>query len=248
VHLIKSGVRADRFIVGEPSDNTCVTMHAGSIECELTILGQTRHLSKMEQAVDAIAIGVEAMAILKKMSFSGPQGRDHKAVRRVGLGVIRGGLGAEFHDWRPSLMADRCMMKFSVRYSPGQSPDTCLADIRKKMDALMKRHRGARYELKLNSAGQRLHMGPFGVDRKSDIVQTLAAAHRKVTGKPAKIGAVGPARFYGTDAAHLADAGMTGLVYGPGGRYNTMPDERVDLKDLYDAARVYARAIVQVCA
>ena len=49
-------------------------------------------------------------------------------------------------------------------------------------------------------------------------------------------------------AAHLSRAGMVGLVYGPGGRYNTMPDERVDLVDLFNAARVYARTIVEVCS
>jgi acetylornithine deacetylase len=41
---------------------------------------------------------------------------------------------------------------------------------------------------------------------------------------------------------------MTGLVYGPGGKYNTMPDERVELRDLFNAARVYARVIVETCA
>ena len=40
---------------------------------------------------------------------------------------------------------------------------------------------------------------------------------------------------------------MTGLVYGPGGAFNTVPDERVALRDLKDAARVYARTIVATC-
>jgi hypothetical protein len=30
---------------------------------------------------------------------------------------------------------------------------------------------------------------------------------------------------------------MVGLVYGPGGKYNTMPDEPVELRDLFKAAR-----------
>ena len=32
-----------------------------------------------------------------------------------------------------------------------------------------------------------------------------------------------------------------------GGAFNTMPDERVALQDLKDAARVYARTIVATC-
>jgi hypothetical protein len=31
-------------------------------------------------------------------------------------------------------------------------------------------------------------------------------------------------------------------------KYNTMPDERVELRDLFNAARVHARAIVETCA
>ena len=248
VHLINSGVRTDYFIVGEPTDNDCVTMHAGSIEVELTILGQTRHLSKMEQAVDAIDGAVAAMGVLKSMTFTGPQGEDHKAVRRVGIGVIRGGMGPEFQDWRPSLIADRCQVKFSVRFSPGQTIEGIMEDMRRELDKLMAARPGLAYTIQRNGGGQRLYMGPFGVDRDAPIVRTVAAAHEKVTGAKPQVGPIGPARFYGTDAAHLADAGMVGLVYGPGGRYNTMPDERVDLKDLYDAARVYARAIVATCA
>ena len=248
IHMIKSGVRADRFIVGEPTDNACVTMHAGSIEVELVVLGQTRHLSKMEEAADAIENAYFAIQRLKAMQFTGPQTSDHESVRRVAVGVIRGGLGPEFHDWRPSLIADRCMIRFSVRYSTGQTPESVLADIRGAMEDLKSAIRGFDYELRFNQDGQRLFMGPFEVARDADIVTAMADAHRKVTGEEPTVGPVGPARFYGTDAAHLADAGMTGLVYGPGGRYNTMPDERVDLPDLYAAARVYARAIVATCA
>ena len=34
---------------------------------------------------------------------------------------------------------------------------------------------------------------------------------------------------------------MPGIVCGPGGRYNTMPDERVDIVDYLDAIRIYLR-------
>jgi acetylornithine deacetylase len=247
VHMLRSGVRADRFIVGEPTDCALVTAHAGSIEVELTVFGKTRHLSKMEEAVDAIALAVEAMRRCAALDFTGPQTPEHKAVRRVAYGVIRGGLGPEFQEWRPSLMADRCMTKFSARYSVGQTPESVLADLDACLRQLRAENPGMEYTLARNAEGQRLFMGPFLVDRDADIVRTVAAAHRAVTGRACEVGAIGPARFYGTDAAHLADAGMTGLVYGPGGRYNTMPDERVDLPDLFTAARVYARAIVATC-
>ncbi len=39
VHLLREGVRADRFIVGEPTDLAALTLHAGSLEYELVTRG-----------------------------------------------------------------------------------------------------------------------------------------------------------------------------------------------------------------
>ena len=248
VHLLKHGVRADRFVVGEPTDLAVLTLHAGSLEAELTTYGRTRHLSKMEEGIDAIEKMLTVIPALGRLSFSGPERPDYRGVRRVGIGVIRGGLGPEYHDWRPSLLADRCTIKFSVRYSPGQTSDSVLHDIRTLLGQLHAEDPDLLAEVTLNQGGQRLLMEPFEVSRDADIVQTVVRAHRDIVGAEPRVGDVAPYKFYGTDAAHLARAGMVGLVYGPGGKYNTMPDERVELRDLFHAARVYARVIVETCA
>ena len=248
VHMLQQGVRADRFIVGEPTDNAALTLHAGSLEAELTTHGRTRHLSKLEEGIDAIAKMMKIIPALQSMSFTGPDRPDYRGLRRVGIGVIRGGLGPEYHDWRPSLLADRCMIKFSARYSPGQTPESVLSDLRELIARLAADDPDLVADVHLNQSGQRMQMGPFEVASDADIVQTVVAAHREVTAAAPKIGAVAPYKFYGTDAAHLAQAGMVGLVYGPGGKYNTMPDERVELRDLFAAARVYARVIVETCS
>jgi acetylornithine deacetylase len=248
VHMLQHGVRADRFIVGEPTDNAALTLHAGSLEAELTTHGRTRHLSKLEEGVDAIAKMMKIIPALQSMPFTGPDREDYRGLRRVGIGVIRGGLGPEYHDWRPSLLADRCTIKFSARYSPGQTPEGVLSDLRALLARLAADDPDLLADVELNQGGQRMLMGPFEVATDADIVQAVVAAHREVTGTAPKVGAVAPYKFYGTDAAHLARAGMVGLVYGPGGKYNTMPDERVELRDLFAAARVYARVIVETCA
>jgi acetylornithine deacetylase len=248
VHMLGQGVRADRFVVGEPTDNSVLTLHAGSLEAELTVHGRTRHLSKMEEGIDAIAKMFKIIPALNTMSFTGPDRADYRGLRRVGIGVIRGGLGPDYQDWRPSLLADRCSIKFSARYSPGQTPDMVADDIRALIARMRKGDPDLVAEVRLNQSGQRMLMGPFEVGRDADIVQTVVRAHRAVVGEEPKIGDVAPYKFYGTDAAHLSRAGMTGLVYGPGGKYNTMPDERVELCDLFNAARVYARVIVETCA
>ena len=248
VHMLGQGVRADRFVVGEPTDNSALTLHAGSLEAELTVHGRTRHLSKMEEGIDAIAKMFKVIPALNAMSFSGPDRADYRGLRRVGIGVIRGGLGPEYQDWRPSLLADRCSIKFSARYSPGQTPEMVAEDIRALIARMQKDDPDLVADVRLNQGGQRMLMGAFEVARDADIVQTVVRAHRAVVGEEPKIGDVAPYKFYGTDAAHLSRAGMIGLVYGPGGKYNTMPDERVELRDLFNAARVYARVIVETCA
>ena len=40
---------------------------------------------------------------------------------------------------------------------------------------------------------------------------------------------------------------MEGIVCGPGGRFNTMPDERVELRDYLDAVRLYLMIIADIC-
>jgi acetylornithine deacetylase len=248
VHLLREGVRADRFVVGEPTDLAALTLHAGSLEFELVTRGRTRHLSKMEEGVDAIEKMVRAMPALREMSFSGPDRPDYRGVRRVAIGVIQGGLGPEYHDWRPSLLADRCRIRFAVRYGPGQTPESVQSDIEAVLDRLRRDDPDFVAELRPNRGPHRLVMEPFEVASDADIVRTVVEAHRSVLGRDPPVGAVPPYKFYGTDAAHLSRAGMLGLVYGPGGKYNTMPDERVEIRDLCAAARVYARTIVATCA
>jgi acetylornithine deacetylase len=182
------------------------------------------------------------------MSFTGPDRPDYRGVRRLAIGVIQGGLGPEYHDWRPSLLADRCRIRFAVRYGPGQTPQSVEADLEAVLDRLRQADPGFAAELRPNRGPHRLVMEPFEVAADADIVRTVVEAHRAVVGQEPAVGAVAPYKFYGTDAAHLARAGMLGLVYGPGGKYNTMPDERVGIRDLCAAARVYARAIVATCA
>jgi acetylornithine deacetylase len=247
-HLLRQGVRADRFVVGEPTDLSALTLHAGSLEYELVTRGLTRHLSKMEEGVDAIEHMVRAMQGLRAMSFSGPDRPEYRGVRRLAIGVIQGGLGPEYHDWRPSLLADRCRIRFAVRYGPGQTPESVEADLEAVLDGLRRADPAFAAELRPNRGPHRLVMEPFEVPHDADIVRTVVEAHRAELGEDPAVGAIAPYRFYGTDAAHLARAGMLGLVYGPGGKYNTMPDERVEIRDVCAAARVYARTIVATCA
>jgi acetylornithine deacetylase len=248
LHLLERGVRTDYFIVGEPTDLSLLILHAGAFEFKVHVIGRTRHLSKMEEGVSAIDKMYDVIQALKRMKFSGADRQDYAGLNRLNVGVIRGGMTREYMEWRVPQVPDFCTIKVAGRLAPSQTPDSALEDVRATLTALRERDPDLEFEVEGTPYHIRGYMPAFEVDREHPFVQRLAAAHREVTGQEPRVGDVAPYKFYGTDAAHLAgQGGMTGVVYGPGGKYNTMADERVDVADLVAAARAYALTIVDTC-
>ena len=117
-----------------------------------------------------------------------------------------------------------------------------------QLDALERRFPGLKAILTPEHQLGRPDKPSFEVATTSPIVLALNRAYRAVRGAEQPTGAITPPGFYGTDAAHLyRKAGMEGVVCGPGGRYNTMPDERVDIPDCLDMIRIYARTMLEIC-
>lgn len=248
VTAIESGVIADCFVNMEPTDLNGMTLHAGSFNVTIELTGITRHMSKREEAVDAIAAAAMLIPRINGITFSGAANAEHESVNRANIGVIRGSLSPEFHDWRPPQVADFVRMSGTVRYGPSQSIDSVLLDLRALLDELEAEIPGLKTTVVKQYADERPSMRPFEIEKTAPIVTSLSNAYKTVRGRDQQLGPVKPYCFYGTDAAHLQSrAGMPGIVCGPGGRYNTMPDERVDIVDYLDAIRIYLLTILDVC-
>jgi acetylornithine deacetylase len=248
VKAIEQGVRADYFINAEPTDLQALTLHAGAFNYTIELTGITRHISKREEAVDAIAIAADMIPHINGMIFSGAATDDHRSVNRANVGVIRGSLTPEFHDWRPPQVADFVRMVGTCRYAPSQSEDSVIADLRRMLDKFERKYPGLKTKMYKERTDRRHSMLPFEVDRSSRIVRTLNAAYYDVCGKLQPTGPISPPCYYGTDAAHFLHlVSMEGIVCGPGGRYNTMPDERVDIPDYVDMIRIYMLAMLDIC-
>jgi acetylornithine deacetylase len=244
--LVDQGVRADYFINSEPTDLVALTMHAAAFTFTVELIGKTRHMSKREEAVDAIAAACDVIPRLNAMSFSGARSAEHEIINRVHVGVVHGALGQELQEWRPPQVADYVRLRGSGRYAPGQSRASAVADIEAVLGTVMRRFPGL--EARLTTEDCRLTMPAFEVARDSRIVTALNRAYRAVRSGEQPTGAITPPGFYGTDAGHLYErAGMEGVVCGPGGRYNTMPDERVDISDYVDMVRIYLLTILDIC-
>ena len=248
--LLEAGHRADCFIVGEPTDLSLLTMHAGTFEFRIDIYGRTRHLSKMEEGVSALSRIIEIVRVLETFQLPGVARADHAGIVRLNVGSCRAGMTRDYLEWRLPQLPDVATIKVAARFPPGYAPETFLDAVRAEVGAVHTRHGGDfDFEIALLAPDIKGLMPPFEIDRDHDFVARLATHHRDVTGTTPRIGDLAPYKFYGTDAGHLQAAGeATGVVYGPGGKYNTMPDERVEIRDIVASAEVYARIITDVCA
>jgi len=248
VAAIQNGVTADYFINSEPTDLQAITMHACAFTYVIELTGNTRHLSKREQAVDAIMAATDLIPRLNAMKFSGALSAEHESINRVHVGVVHGALGKELHEWRAPQVADFARIKGSGRYAPGQDQAGAVADMRRELDALEARFTGLKATIRIEKQEGHRSMPAFEVARGARIVRTINAAYETVRGTPQPTGAIAPPCFFGTDAGHFyAELGMEGIVCGPGGRYNTMPDERVDIADYLDMIRIYMLCILDIC-
>lgn len=245
---VQSGLRADHFINSEPTDLQALTMHAAAFTFIIELEGITRHLSKREDAVDVIMAACTLVPQLNGLTFSDAPSGEHRAINRVNVGVIHGALGRELQEWRPPQVADFLRLKGSARYGPGQSEDNALAEMQRLLNALEARMEGLKTRLIPERSQGRPMMPAFEVSRDARVVRAVNAAYETVRGASQPTGAITPPGFYGTDAGHLyAVGGMEGLVCGPGGRYNTMPDERVDIVDYLDMIRIYLLSMADIC-
>ncbi len=245
---VQAGTRADYFIDSEPTDLQALTMHAEAFMFTIELTGITRHMSKREEAVDAIRVACDLVPRLTDMTFSDAPTEEHRSINRVHVGTIRGALGKEFHEWRPPQVADFLRLTGSGRIGPGQTQKNAQADFRKVLDRLEADWPGLKAEFRIEAVTGNSYMPAFEVPKDARIVTALNAAYEAIRGKPQPTGAITPPGFYGTDAGHLyAHAGMEGVVCGPGGRYNTMPDERVDIPDYLDMVRIYLMTMCDIC-
>lgn len=236
---------ANYFINCEPTDVYALVMHAGSAIFNVNVIGDTRHMLKREEATDAIVCLMDAINRFNAMTFSHPKSKTHESVNRCHVGTIRGGLGRKYETWRPPQVSDFVTFTGAARYAPGQSEEIVLKDLEAELEKTKEKYPKMKYELGLVKQD---FMPPFEVDPKAEIVTLLNDCYKDVRGVDQPTGALRPPCFYGSDAGHLYEKlGMQGIVCGPGGKFNTMPDERVDIPDYLDCIRTFIRVIVKGC-
>lgn len=242
-HITKD--TAESFINCEPSDIRAITMHSEALTFEITLVGVTRHMSAREEASDAILAACELIPAIDRMKFSGAKSEEHEKCNRCSVGIVHGALGRDLVEWRPAQVADVCKLSGSARYAPGQTQGGVMQDIQRTIESVAVKYQGMKFELKQRSEPT---MPAFETSPHAPVVKALNSAYQDIRGEAQPTGVIAPTCFYGSDAGHLySRLGMQGIVCGPGGKYNTRPDEKVDIADYLDCVRMFVRVIVELC-
>lgn len=254
-HALKQGVRADYFVLGEPTELDVAFNHTASIVAHLHVLGRSKHFATVDapgvKGVNAVEKAAKLIAALGPshtpipasgwMRYTPAPG--FKGLPQLNIGPIRGGIGKTHDASRPALFPDRCALTVDFRIVPGMNKETIRGDLERLLASIAENDPDFYCEIEF---AQDTFPLPFDAPRDSRIAKSVAAAHKYVNGSepmPAPV-----LRFAASDASWLGAAGMTGIIYGPTGRYLSRPDERCLTSDLVRAAKAYACVIADICA
>jgi acetylornithine deacetylase len=255
VHLLESGLRTDMAVVTEPyGAHNVITTHAGVTELAISTIGFSQHISKKQNAVDALAKMLKVIPALEGVQFRYTPREDLPDLPLLNVGCIIGGRGRD-HDLKgPNYTCDYCTVLVDVRFLPSQTSQTVLEDIRSVLDALKAEDPDLEYEIEMPPAAEykvlRVIMEPTDVPLDEPIVQSVIQQYKEVTGNdPKTVGTVLPMSYAGDDTCHLWKAGIPCLLYGPEGIEGTKeePDNCIFISEMVLATKVLALTALDTC-
>jgi len=226
VHMLEQGVRTDMAIVPEPYGvENILTKCVGVHDFAINVVGRSEHISRMEEAVDALRKMRRVLDRIDGMEFEA-RDPDLPGAPRWVVGSIIGGRNRDHDLAGPYNIPDFVTAIVDFRYPPGYTVEEINRRFIGMLGDIKAEDPEFRYEFeypvnpKFRVGGQA--MPPMGVDPDAEVVRLLKENHRRVTGSyPKRIGAVIPRSYCGNDTAHLARAGIECCLYGPRG----YPDE-----------------------
>ena len=254
-HLCRHGPITDMAVVPEPfGANNILTVHAGVLEMAIHVLGNSRHISRKEEAVDAIAKMCKAVPAIDGVKFTYTPREDLPGLPRINVGAIIGGRGRDYDMRGPNFVSDFCTVIVDVRFLPGMTSASVKADIEWALDEVKRDDPDFQYEIEMPPDPKyrvfTVVMEPFDLPKNEYILETVLRQYRTVTGKePDGVGTVLPGSYTGDDTCHLWAAGVPCLLYGPGGGSESaaIPDEFSRISDMEQVAKVLALTALDVC-
>jgi acetylornithine deacetylase/succinyl-diaminopimelate desuccinylase-like protein len=256
-HALRSGLRADYFVLGEPSELELGLRHGAAFLYRVHVRGRMKHYSTVPTPGQAGVHAVEKMvAVLQAL---GPSHRPlappddggwvtfvrqpgFEPLPQLNVGSIRGGISREYNASRPALFPDWCTILLDVRAVPGMTVESVRADLDRLLARLAADDPDFRYEIEVPAAG--LHRA---VRRRSPVAGRPGGAGRSPPGD-GTAGGRQPQPPHSCLGCELAGPrGDPGRDLRPRRQVPEPPGRAGPRRGHRHAARVYAVMIADLC-
>jgi len=226
-------VTADAAVVAEPTGLKICIAHKGFAWIEIATEGKAAHGSKPDQGVDAIAMMGEVLVELdvlnRRLSARPPHPLLGSASMHASL--IHG--GRELSSYPAG-----CVLQVERRTLPGEAHSDVAAEVAGVLEAVNARDPNFR-------GGGKVFFwrDAFGADPDSPAVRRALAAATVVLGDEPEI--VGETPWM--DSAFTSAAGISTVVFGPGGACAHGDEEWVSISDIDRCAQVFVEIAHGIC-
>ncbi len=239
--LIRAGFRADAAVVGEPTSNKIAIGHKGLEWLSIEFTGRAAHGSTPEAGINAISAAAYFIRLVEEEL--GPEFKKRRdpilGLPVINMGTIAGG------D-QPSTVAAHCVIKLDRRWVTTETIEQVFADLETLLARVKARHPGLKTSISRVPGGMATMIhGPLTIDPGHPIVKSARKALAGIGRREENL-TVFPAW---TDGALLSREGkIPTIIWGPGelGHAHS-PEENISLKEVHDAARIYAAAALDYC-
>jgi len=240
-YLVKSGIKADGAIVGEPSNYEYAIGHRGLEWLEIKVQGKAAHGGVPHLGVNAISKAAKLITNIEEEIYPKLKERDNEYMGPsvMNFGRIEGGS-------QPSTVADWCSIKIDRRYIPGENVESVIGEYQSIIDRLKVEDPEFNAEIvRMPNNMLTLDHLYLMTDPSEPIVEAVKESIASVIGREPEI-----TRKRGwTDSALLSNyANIPTVVLGPGDiSYSHTKDERVPIDHLINYVDIYGRIACNFC-
>lgn len=236
-YIVKSNIRADAAIVGEPSDYEYAVGHRGLEWFDIIISGKASHSGRPDRGINAIEHAMTFIHRVKQDLYPILKEKydEYAGESVMNFGTITGGT-------EQSTVADQCIIRLDRRYIPGETKDSVMAEYQEIIDKLRAEDPtfNARIQVTPESALELFHP-PMITSMNEPIVSALRESIKDVIHREPGI-----TRGIGwSDAALLkVYAENPTVVYGPGDLSLAHTEaEYITLEELMNGVDIYCRLV-----
>ncbi|TPW27333.1 M20 family metallopeptidase [Martelella alba] len=255
--LMKSGFRTDMAICCEPFGTwNVLTMNVGVSSIAISVKGKTEHIMYKKNGVDAIQKMLKVIPAIDATEFTYEPRADLPDVPAVHVGAIIGGRGDNYNLKGPNYVSDYCTILCDIRFLPGQTIDSVVADFERALEKVKAEDPELDYKIEVPapaffSTGLTRGHEPFEISPDEYIVKTVVKYRTEVMGEPPElVGVHNPGSYSGDDTSHLWKAGIPCVLFGPGhpnGIKSAFADEFMDIDDMVAHSKILTLTALEVC-